>query len=228
MDENVSINLNEEEVTTLEEIKASITQDVMDEISHMGYKVIEDNYDGAGKIAAIVDKAQQLRAAFNDICSKTRNRYKDDIATSKIKVLEMDLKYDLESLQAAIDEIVEEDEIARLKAIEELQKSEEYKVNRKDCLEMLALLKDIDIPYDIFMNTIKDVVEAKDESTLRIIQLLVGKSATNTYIVDKALEDISAYKNNEHLKNFSVEAKKYLKTGDVGLSLFSYMKEAGK
>ena len=228
MDENVSINLNQEDVTTLEGIKTSITQDIMDEISQMGYKVIENNYDGTAKVADIVDKAQKLRAAFNDICSKTRNTYKDDVATSKIKVLEMDLKYDLESLEAAIDEIVETDKIARLKAIEELQKSDEYKANRKDCLEMLALLKDIDVPYDIFMNTIKDVVEAKDESTLRIIQLLVGKSATNTYIVDQALKDISVYKDNEHLKNFSVEAKKYLKTGDVGLSLFSYMKEAGK
>ena len=42
MDENVSINLNEEEVTTLEDIKTSITQDVMDEISQMGYKIIEN------------------------------------------------------------------------------------------------------------------------------------------------------------------------------------------
>lgn len=228
MDENVSINLNQEEVTTLEGIKAGIKQDIVNEISQMGYKIIEDNYNGEAKVADIVDKAQQLRAAFNDICSKTRNRYKDDIATSKINVLEMDLKYDLESLEMAIDEIVETDRVARLKAIEELQKTDEYKVNRKDCLEMLALLKDIDVPYDIFMNTIKDVVEAKDESTLRVIQLLVGKSATNTYIVDQALKDISAYKNNEHLKNFSVEAKKYLKTGEVGLSLFSYMKGAGK
>ena len=228
MDENVTINLNKEESTTLEDIKTSIAKDIMDEISQMGYKIIENDYDGSGKIADIVNKAQQLRAAFNDICSKTRNTYRDDVATSKINVLEMDLKYDLESLETAIDEIVETDRVARLKAIEELQKTDEYKANRKDCLEMLALLKDIDVPYDIFMSTIKDVVEAKDEATLRIIKLLVGKSHTNTYIVDQALKDISAYKNNEHLKNFSVEAKKYLKTGDVGLSLFSYMKEAGK
>ena len=228
MDKNVSINLNQEEVTTLEDIKTSITQDVMNEISHMGYKVIENDYDGAGKIANIVNNAQQLRATFNDESNRIKNRYRDDIATSKINVLEVNLKYDLEYLENEIDEIVETDRVARLKAIEDLQKSDEYKANRKDCLEMLALLKDIDVPYDIFMDTIKDVVEAKDESTLRVIQLLAGKSATNTYIVDQALKDISAYKDNAHLKNFSVEAKKYLKTGDVGLSLFSYMKEAGK
>lgn len=228
MDNNVSINLNEEEVTTLNEIKADITQHVRDEISQMGYKVIEDNYDGAAQVAAIVDKAQQLRAAFNDECNRIRNRYRDDIIASKINVLEMDLKYDLESLEHDVDEIVETDRVARLKAIDELQKTDEYRVNRKDCLEMMALLKDVEVPYDIFMNTIKDVVEAKDERTLRIIKLLVGKSATNTYIVDQALNDIAAYKNNEHLKNFSVEARKYLKTGDVGLSLFSYMKGAGK
>ena len=45
MDENVSINLNQDEVTTLEDIKSAITQDVMDEISQMGYKIIENNYD---------------------------------------------------------------------------------------------------------------------------------------------------------------------------------------
>ena len=228
MDENVSINLNEEEITTLEGIKAGIKQDIVNEISQMGYKIIENNYDGTGKMADIVDKAQKLRASFNDESSRIRSRYRDDIIASKINVLEMNLKYDLEDLENEIDEIVETDRVARLKAIEDLQKTDEYKANRKDCLEMLALLKDIDIPYDIFMDTIKDVVEAKDEATLRIIQLLVGKSATNTYIVDQALKDISAYKDNAHLKNFSVEAKKYLKTGDVGLSLFSYMKGAGK
>ena len=228
MDENVSINLNEEEVTTLEDIKAGIKKDIVDEISQMGYKVIENNYDGAAKVADIVDKAQQLRAAFNDECNRIRNRYRDDIVTSKINVLEMNLKYDLEDIEKELDEIVETDRVARLKAIEELQKSDEYKVKRKDCLEMLALLKGVEVPYDIFMDTIKDVVEAKDEATLRIIQLLVGKSATNTYIVDQALKDISAYKNNEHLKNFSVEAKKYLKNGDISLTLFSYMKGAGK
>lgn len=228
MDENVSINLNEEEVTTLEGIKADIVEAVKGEISQMGYKIIENNYDGEAQVADIVDKAQQLRATFNDESSRIKNRYKDDIATSKINVLEMNLKYDLESLEHDVDEIVETDRVARLKAIEELQKSDEYKANRKDCLEMLALLKGIDVPHDIFMNTIKDVVEAKDEGTLRIIKLLVGKSATNTYIVDQALKDISAYKENAHLKNFSVEAKKYLKTGDISLSLFSYMKGAGK
>ena len=228
MDENVRINLGKDEVTTLEDIKTSITQDVMNEISQMGYKVIENNYDGEAKVADIVNKVQQLRAAFNDECNRIKKRYRDDIVTSKINVLEMNLKYDLEDIEKELDEILETDRVARLKAIEELQKTEEYKANRKDCLEMLALLKDIDIPYDVFMDTIKDVVEAKDENTLRIIQLLVGKSATNTYIVDQALKDISTYKNNEHLKNFSVEAKKYLKTGDVGLSLFSYMKGAGK
>ena len=228
MDENVSINLTEDEVTTLEDIKTSITQDVMNEISQMGYKIIENNYDGEAKVADIVNKVQQLRATFNDECNRIKNRYRDDIVTSKINVLEMNLKYDLEDIEKELDEIVETDRVARLKAIEELQKTDEYKANRKDCLEMLALLKDIDVPYDIFMDTIKDVVEAKDEATLRIIKLLAGKSATNTYIVDQALKDISAYKNNEHLKNFSVEAKKYLKTGDVGLSLFSYMKGAGK
>ena len=96
MDENVSINLNKEEVTTLEDIKTSITQDVMNEISQMGYKVIENNYDGPAKIADIVDKAQQLRASFNDESSRIRSRYRDDIIASKINVLEMDLKYDLE------------------------------------------------------------------------------------------------------------------------------------
>ena len=228
MDENVSINLNEEEVTTLEGIKAGIKQDIVNEISQMGYKIIENNYDGEAKVADIVNKAQQLRATFNDECSRIRNRYRDDIATSKINVLEMNLKYDLEDIEKELDEIVETDRVARLKAIEELQKTDEYKANRKDCLEMLALLKDIDVPYDVFMDTIKDVVETKDEKTLRIIGLLVGKSATNTYIVDQALKDISVYKNNAHLKNFSVEAKKYLKTGDVSLTLFSYMKGAGK
>ena len=65
MDENVSINLNQDEVTTLEEIKSNITQDIVNEISQMGYKIIEDNYDGAGKLADLVDKAQKLRATFN-------------------------------------------------------------------------------------------------------------------------------------------------------------------
>ena len=91
MGENISINLNEGEVTTLEGIKAGIKQDIVNEISQMGYKIIENNYDGSEKVADIVNKAQQLRAAFNDESSRIKSRYKDDIATSKINVLEMNI-----------------------------------------------------------------------------------------------------------------------------------------
>ena len=217
------INLNENDKAAISDIKKEIVADVKNELDKLGYQEIPSEYDGGLEISKLVDKAYTLRAEHEEKVAAIKDRYAEKVANEKITVLEQDLRYDLEALASEIDDINAKDEKSRLGAIEDFQKDIEYVAGRKDALDMLALLKDIDIPQDMFLGMINCMIEAKDEKYLKIAKLLVGKSSTNTYIVDQALENIKNYKENYHLKNFSDVARTYILTGKDPVSLYGYM-----
>lgn len=217
------IRLNENDKATLDEIRNDIVADVKIELDKLGYQEIPSSYDGGLEISKLVNEAYKLRAEHEEKVAAIKDRYAEKVAKEKITVLEQDLRYDLEALASEIDDINAKDEKSRLGAIEDFQKDVDYINGRKDAIEMLALLKDVDIPHDMFLGMINCMVEAKDEKYLKIAKLLVGKSSTNTYIVDQALENIKNYKENYHLKNFSDVAREYILTGKDPVSLYGYM-----
>ena len=217
------IRLNENDKATLGEIKADIVADVKIELDKLGYQEIPSSYDGGLEISKLVNEAHKLRAEYEEKVTAIKDRYAEKVAKEKITVLEQDLRYDLEGLASEIDDINAKDEKSRLGAIEDFQKDVEYVADRKDAIGMLSLLKDVDIPYDMFIGMINCMVEAKDEKYLKIAKLLVGKSSTNTYIVDQALNNIKNYKENYHLKNFSDVAREYILRGKDPVSLYGYM-----
>ena len=88
--DNVEINLNEQEQTTLEAIKNDLITDIKAEIGNLGYDVVPTGYDGGKDIAKLVKKAQQLKIDHDNEVNRIQNRYKDDIAGGKIKGLEQD------------------------------------------------------------------------------------------------------------------------------------------
>ena len=127
MDNNVEIKLDNQEQTTLEAIKNDIIADVKAEIGNLGYDIVPTKYDGGKTIAGVVKKAQQLKVDYDKEVNRIQNRYKDDIAEGKIKVLEQDMRYEIKSLMEDIDKAVEQDAFARAEEIEQIQNSDTYK-----------------------------------------------------------------------------------------------------
>ena len=225
MDE-VSINLNEQEQTTLQDIKDELINEVKAELQNKGYEIIPQGYTGQQDLVKLVDKASQLRVAYEEECNRIKNRYKEDVAEQKIKVLTVDYELDKKDLLAEVDQVLVKDAKYRADSIERLQNTDEYKASRKETLETLALLKQAgvgEIPTEIFLDLIGNVVEAKDSKTLALIGLMSGKGM-NAAVVEQLQGNIASYQNNNELVNFANSAKKFISSGKDDFTLFAYMK----
>ena len=227
MDQNNEIKLNDKEMEMFADIKQEIIDDVKAEVTKLGYDIIPQGYEGTKDIVSIVDKAHKLRLTHDEEVERIKQRYSNEVANSKLKVLEQDYKMDMEALADDIDQVLVKDAKYRQEAILELQSKSEYKESFMNTLNILSVLKGIDVPHETLANIIQPIAEAKDKKGLELVKLLVGNSATNVYMIDRMIEGIDSYIANNELKNFSDSAKKFISTGQDDFSLFAYMKHYG-
>lgn len=223
---NEPINLNNQEQTTLQEIKDELINEVKAELQNKGYEIIPQGYEGQQDLVKLVNKANQLRVAYEEECNRIKNRYKDDVAKKKIDVLTVEYNLDKQDLLAEVDQVLEKDAKYRADSINRAQNTDEYKASRKETLETLSLLKQAgvgEIPTDVFLGLIENVVEAKDSKTLSLIGLIAGKGM-NAAVVEQLKGNIASYQNNTELVNFATSAKEFISSGKDSLTLFAYMK----
>ena len=226
---NYELN-RESEHDKFAELKEQITADVKAELASLGATIIPAHYEGAKDIAALVDKATGLKAEYEVERDRITQRYSKEVAASKLSVLEMDHKLDMADLVADIEKVAAKDAKYRAEAIKEAQASDEYRAAKRESLQTLALLRQAgvnDIPQDIMMNVLRASVEAKDQATIRLMQVIVGEDTVAGYMCDSATRDIAAYKENVELQNFIGAAKNWLTTGKDELTLHLMMARYG-
>ena len=217
------VTLTDNELEAFSDIKDQLVNDIKDEIMNLGYTIIPQGYEGTKDVANIVNKAHKMKMEYEEECERIKQRYSKEVADSKLNVLEVDYKMDMESLVNDIDQVITKDNKYRLEAITELQRAKEYKEAKAEALNTLALLKGIDVPHETLVDIIAPLVEAKDGKGLEIVKLLVGNNTANVYLVDKAIENINTYKANMELHNFADSAKKFITTGKDEFTLYNYM-----
>ena len=223
--DNVEINLNEQEQTTLNSIKNDIIADVKAEIGNLGYDIVPTKFDGGKEIAKAVTKAKQLKIEHDNEVNRVKNRYKDNIAEDKIKVLEADYRYDMQSLAEDIDKAVEHDAFARAEEIEQIQNSDTYKQQKLEAMQTIAMLRQCgaEIPPEIFTDLIADVVAAKDIRSLELIGLMCGKGMCQA-MTEQIIHNVNVSNQNKALTQFADSAKQFLVDGDISLNLMAHMK----
>ena len=223
--DNAEINLNEQEQTTLEAIKNDIIADVRAEIGNLGYDIVPTKFDGGKTIAEAVKKAQQLKVEHDNEVNRINNRYKKEIAEDKIKVLEADYRYDMQSLAEDIDKAVEQDAFARAEEIEQLQNSDTYKQQKLEAMQTIAMLRQCgaEIPPEIFTDLIADVAAAKDVRSLELIGLMCGKGMCQA-MTEQIIHNIDVSNQNKALTQFADSAKQFLSDGNISLTLMGHMK----
>ena len=223
--DNVEISLNEQEQTTLNSIKSDIIADVKAEIGNLGYDIVPTKFDGGKEIAGLVKKAQALKVEYDKEVNRIQNRYKDDVAEGKIKVLEQDYRYEMQDLASDIDKAVEQDYFARAKEIEQIQNSDTYKQQKLEAMQTIAMLRQCgaEIPSEIFTDLIADVVVAKDVRSLELIGLMCGKGMCQA-ITEQVIHNVNVSNQNKALTQFADSAKQFLVDGNISLTLMSQMK----
>ena len=223
--DNVEINLNEQEQTTLNSIKSDIIADVKAEIGNLGYDIIPTGFDGGKEIAGLVKKAQKLKVDHDKEVNRINNRYKKEVAQDKIKILEADYRYEMQDLASDIDKALEQDFFVREKEIEQIQNSDTYKQQKLEAMQTIAMLRQCgaEIPPDIFTDLIADVVAAKDVRGLEIIGLMCGKGMCQA-ITEQVIHNVNVSNQNKALTQFADSAKQFLSDGNISLTLMSQMK----
>ena len=220
--DNVEISLNEQEQTTLEAIKSDIMRDVKAEIAKNN-TVIPTGYDGGKEIAKLVKKAQALKADYVDQVEKIDRRYKEEVANSKKAVLEQDYRYDMQSLAEDIDKAVEEDRIAREDEKARLLASDEYKDQKMENMQLLAMLAQAgaDIDYQTFLELANVAISAGDTTAIKYMGMMAGKQ--NASFANDIIYQINIAEQNKPLTQFADSAKQFLVDGDISLTLMSHM-----
>lgn len=225
MNDNIEINLNEQEQTTLNSIKNDIIADVKKEIGNLGYEIVPTKFDGGAEISKLVKKAQALKVDHDNEVNRINNRYKKEVAEDKIKVLEADYRYEMQDLAQEIDAAVEQDFFAREKEIEQLQNSDTYKQQKLEAMQTIAMLRqcNAEIPPEIFTDLIADVVAAKDIRSLELIGLMCGKGMCQA-MTEQIIHNIDISNQNKQLTQFADSAKQFLENGEISLTLMAHMK----
>ena len=207
-----------------QEAREKISEEVRAELNNLGYRLLDQDQVGGHEMCKLVTSYKNKLIDHNAEVDRIKQRYSDEVAKSKLSVLEMDFKYDKESLAGDIDKIIEQDQQRRLAEAEKLQADKEYKATKKESIEMLALLKQAgaEIPDDMFISFINPLVEAKDTKSIAIAKLLAGTD-TNQYICDRAVQNINSYFNNDDLKQFGDSAKQFILNNEAELTLSLHM-----
>ena len=207
-----------------QEVKERIADEVRAELSNLGYKLLDQDQVGGHEMCKLVTSYKNKLVDHDKEVDRIKQRYSEEVAASKLNILEADFRYDKESLVEDIDKIIAEDSQRRLAEAEKLQNTKEYKTTRKEAVQMLCMLRgaNVDISDSVFMDTIAPLVEAKDIKGLEIARLL-GGNKVNEYLVDKSVDTINNYFANSDLAAFGASAKEFINTGESQLTLSLYM-----
>ena len=225
MDNEPEVTLTDDELALYGDIKDQMVNDIKHELNTAGYEIIPQGYVGGKYLVALNRKMIELKAEYEQECSKIKDRYSPKVADEKIKLLDYNYRLDRQDLESEIDDILEKDRIERLDAIDRLQQTEEYQKSKKEALETVALLKQAgvkEIPTEIFLGLTHDIIEAKDSWTLSLLGLMTG--GINASIVEQIQHNIDQYMANNELKNFAVETRRHIQTGADSFSLHEYCK----
>ena len=207
-----------------QEVKERITDEVKAELNNMGYKLLNQEDVGSRDMCRLIGKFKDKLIEYDAEVERINGRYKEEVASSKLAVLEQDFRYDKQDFEQQVDKIIEQDRDRRLAEAERLQATKDYKADKKEAIEMLCLLRGagVDITDSVFLDTIEPLIEAKDIKGLEVIRLLAGNKV-NEYLVDKATDNINNYFNNQELRQFGASAKQFINTGEAELTLSLYM-----
>ena len=225
MNDNIEIKLTDDELAAYDDIRDQLVTDIKQELNTAGYEIIPQGYTGGKDLVALNRKMIELKAEYEQECSKIRDRYSPKVVDEKIKLLEYNYKLDRKDLEDEIDNILEKDRIERLDAVDRLQQTEEYQKSKKETLETVALLKQAgvkEIPTEIFLGLTHDIIEAKDSWTLSLLGLMTG--GMNAAIVEQIQHNIDQYMANKDLHNFATETRRHIQTGEDSFSLHAYCK----
>ena len=139
------------------------------------------------------DKFDKQIEEYNEEKNRIMNRYSNQVATDKLADLNEKMMLNKGAAQEELDEIYNKQLHWRQEAIKNKQVSQEFKEMRRDTINLFMALKGSDLEADLVATMIGDLVEAKDITSLRIIQKLLGSNTFQANMLQRTIDSCNNY-----------------------------------
>ena len=193
--------------TTMEELKAKVTKDILEELEKAGATVVKSNYDGFLELVKVLKKFDNYVNEYKEEVDRINARYSNDVALQKRRELDVDLLSEKSSTGLSLELIVGKEDKYKREAIANNLKSAYYREARKEAIDIL-------IPFgakldeETTLEFIKPCIEAKD---LGILKALKESSNEKTrYLYTAAIKNIENYLSTTYLERCIRDARVYV------------------
>ena len=193
--------------TTMEDLKAKVTKDILEELEKAGATVVKSNYDGFLELVKVLKKFDNYVNEYKEEVDRINARYSNDVALQKRRELDVDLLSEKSSTGLSLDLIVGKEDKYKREAIANNLKSAYYREARKEAIDIL-------IPFgakldeETTLEFIKPCIEAKD---LGILKALKETSNEKTrYLYTTAIKNIENYLSTTYLERCIRDARIYV------------------
>ena len=216
-------NINEKIDNSFEQMKAEVTQQVMEELASRNVDIIQKDYDAGAEVFKLINAYNATMENIEAQINANNEQYKESVARVKNYELHLD-KQDLknETLDK-LDSILEKQQMVYEQEVKEKQASPQYKEAKTEVFGLLNLLKDCDIEMGKLLEIIDPLVAASDIKALEIAGILLQKNQMAAYAIDSAIKSVSDMAANNDLAAMVKTMKDYVSTGADGLSYFAWM-----
>ena len=193
--------------TTMEDLRAKVTKEVMEELERAGATVVKSNYDGFSELSKVLNKFDNNVKKYNEEVARIRQRYSSEVAFQKVNELDLDLQSQKSWAKIDLDGIVEKEQKYKKEAIANNLKSQDYKEARREAMDILIPFGD-KLDAETTLEFIKPLIEAKD---LGILKALKETSNDKTrYLYGSAIRKIEEYLSTAHLEMCVRDARSYI------------------
>ena len=193
--------------TTMEELRAKVTKDILEELDKAGATVVKSSYDGFLELVKVLKKFDNYVNEYKEEVDRINARYSNDVALQKRRELDVDLLSEKSSTGLSLDLIVGKEEKYKKDAIENNLKSTYYRDTRKASIDILVPLGN-KLDEESTLVFIKPMIEAKDLATLKALKETSNEKTR--YLYTTAIKNIENYLSTTYLERCIRDARIYV------------------
>lgn len=215
-------NNNQQTIDTIfNDIEAQTKEEVHKELQEKGYLVLPADFSAGVEICKVVDKFEaDIKSIEQQIEYNTKTFREDKAKVENYLLLQDKIDCQTEAIEK-IDYIVEKNQERYAKDIATKQSTKEYKEAKMEALQMLGLLKGVDIPTTKLLEILEPVIEVQDIKTLELAGILLQGNQANSYAIESTIQQIESAKANRELFNIAHTMKDYIRNQQDTLSVFT-------
>ena len=215
-------NNNQQTIDTIfNDIEAQTKEEVHKELQEKGYLVLKADFNAGVEIVKVVDKFEaDIKAIDEQIEYNTKTYSAEKCKVDNYLLMQDKIDCQDEAVEK-IDFIVAKNQERYNQEVATKQSTKEYREAKMECLQMLSLLKGVDIPTSKLLEILAPTIEVQDVSTLELAGILLQGNQANSYAIESTIQQIESAKMNRELYNIANTMKDFVKNGQDTLSVFT-------